>query len=881
MALNNLTVTKIDSQQPTYQPTQPQGQGLAGFLGSIGNSIGNVGRSIVGVIGTGIASGRDLLGELTGGDNINSKKYVEGKETDAFKKWLYGTDEKGKANYAKAAGQALDAAATVSNLIPGANTLAGNAIQGAVGGFGQTFADTNGDLNAAINSAGTGAITGAVTTKANQALNNVIAKNAGNKLVNNALVNNAVTRGAVSGAVGGATGGFTGTLLNGGSIQEAVGNAVKGTGQGAVQGGISGGAMALGNKVLSKVPGVNGVVEATNEMQNDFEKQRQEKQLARLAEKQAKKAQTTAQQVTADDGTPDYTKPLGYNGEEVDSSQRSALEKVSKALKTTGDRIKNKQVYGALDSKLANKVVENDSVNKLKQLGYTTDDYDRAAKVSETTNKFIDDVIENSDATYVDPEFTNRIYDLEKAGITTTNVIDSNSIKRKVRTQLDKSVANATSGNPNIMDEFSASKALAESRKLGKLASQAYNMGYDANGKVKNSDWAAAYEVYDNAKKQFRSVAEAATDGGFTDNYSMGQLAARLKNSGANEKTIDYITKNVDSLGDLIGRTSLFMDAKDMNKAIGRTQLRRDAQSTGRINSANPWEVVNKSGLLDTLDLVAKPVSSALGTAVEKAGDLVGAVSNATTNNNISGDITAPVAVTTNNTSLPTNAYDFIGTREGINQVSNIAQGNNLANTLSNITPTANAQTVAQTTSPLGQGVGTTTATLANTGTPTTATQSPLDIISTAMTLALQAGDLDSMTKLMSLYNSASQIYGGGSNSSSQKLSTTQQKANAAMTQLQSLANMQPSTAYSLSGIPVIGDIARIGGDAYSEASDGLALQLGYLLSGATIKDEELARIKRDYVPQPWDSDETRQRKLQAAAALISQYQNGYMTSPE
>lgn len=220
--------------------------GLVGLGKGITDSAVNVGKSTIGMLGTGVTSAMDLMG----GEETR-RGYNEGKNTDAFKRWLYGTDSKGQINYGKAAGEALDAATTLTNLLPGGGSPAANIAQGAVSGFANEYKEkgNDADLGNALKSAVTGAVTGAATSKMNdfvgKKMGDLAEKQATNQLgaigqkVLNAGKNNFV-RGAISGATGGAVGGGMATALEGGSLGDVIGNAMSTAGSGALQGGISG-----------------------------------------------------------------------------------------------------------------------------------------------------------------------------------------------------------------------------------------------------------------------------------------------------------------------------------------------------------------------------------------------------------------------------------------------------------------------------------------------------------------------------------------------------------------------------------------------------------------------------------------------------------------
>lgn len=151
------------------------------------------------------------------------------------------------------------------------------------------------------------------------------------------------------------------------------------------------------------------------------------------------------------------------------------------------------------------------------------------------------------------------------------------------------------------------------------------------------------------------------------------------------------------------------------------------------------------------------------------------------------------------------------------------------------------------------------------------------DIIGRAVSMAIDNDDVNSFTTLYNMYqNSLSNLQ--KQNTSSSKLTATQQRANAAMNSLERIANMEPDLAYNLSNIPVIGNIATFGGNDYEAEAKSLAQQIGYMVSGSNIRDKEAENIGKAYVPQPWDNDQVRQNKLRRAYDIIQQYQNGYVT---
>lgn len=153
---------------------------------------------------------------------------------------------------------------------------------------------------------------------------------------------------------------------------------------------------------------------------------------------------------------------------------------------------------------------------------------------------------------------------------------------------------------------------------------------------------------------------------------------------------------------------------------------------------------------------------------------------------------------------------------------------------------------------------------------------SQLDRIASAMELALNAGDITAYGQLADLYKQAAEIEelrNPTKTTEAKALSTSQSKALAAQQQLEALAQMTPDAGTVASGIPLLGGLVDLaGGNEYASQADALATTLGYMLSGANIKEEEKASIYKDYVPTAFDSEAVRQQKLNNARQLIQSY---------
>ena len=235
-------------------------EGLAGVLQGIGESIGNVGSSLTSMFGRGGASLRDLL---TG--NAGTGKY-----TKEFQEWekknLYGNENMSdKDLYAKTGGKALDAAATVSDFIPGLGVGARAALnigQGAASGLAQEYIDNgeNADFTNALKRAGVGAAASGV----GQAVAGKLAgRTAGNGRISK-ILNSNVGRGAITGATAGAVGGGLATGLDGGNLEQVLSGALQGAGSGAIGGGAMAGLMGIAGTGLDKLNNKITTPEARN-----------------------------------------------------------------------------------------------------------------------------------------------------------------------------------------------------------------------------------------------------------------------------------------------------------------------------------------------------------------------------------------------------------------------------------------------------------------------------------------------------------------------------------------------------------------------------------------------------------------------------------------
>ena len=223
--------------------------GLGGVLAGIGEAIGNVGNSLYNMFGTGAASIRDLV---TG--NAGTGKYAN-EWKDYMKQSQYGdANMSDKDYYAKTGGKALDAAATVSDFIPGLGAgarAAMNVGQGAASGLAQQYIEKG--ANASIDDALKGALVGAGAAGAGNVIGGKLAKGIpGDGRISKALNSN-LGRGALTGASAGAVGGGLATALNGGDFGRTLSGALQGAQTGALGGATMAGTMGLIGTGIDKV----------------------------------------------------------------------------------------------------------------------------------------------------------------------------------------------------------------------------------------------------------------------------------------------------------------------------------------------------------------------------------------------------------------------------------------------------------------------------------------------------------------------------------------------------------------------------------------------------------------------------------------------------
>ena len=388
----------------------------------------------------------------------------------------------------------------------------------------------------------------------------------------------------------------------------------------------------------------------------------------------------------------------------------------------------------------------------------------------------------------------------------------------------------------------------------------------------------------------YKSIPQENVDAMFDTAISeMRSRATQAKNNGNTDISRAY-TKLADNLAQEPRTIQAFRSFKkdfvDASKIANLTAL---AENGAAVQMGRGFG----GGIKRFLGTVAqRPVNAGLakiGGVVNNAADRIAGEAPTPTTTTPTPAVTAETTAT-QAYNPSTQVFNAIGRTEGLSNGEQVRTANYLTNAVqeANVANAGSLESLVApstgTTSVYDSVYGTpsTNATLASTGSAQTGYFQPTgdywtDIIASAMSSAIDNNDATAFAALYGMYQDAlSNLQSQTSETSGQKLTATQQRANAAMNSLDRLSQMTPDLAYNLSNIPVVGNIATFGGNDYESEAKSLAQQIGYMVSGANIKEEEAYNIGRAYVPQPWDNEQVRKNKLQRAYEIIQQYQNGY-----
>ena len=512
--------------------------------------------------------------------------------------------------------------------------------------------------------------------------------------------------------------------------------------------------------------------------------------------------------------------------------QRNKLQAIGKQLQNSAKTQKYGAVFDSLDAGTARRATETQAPQRLAELGVQPQDYTESAKVSSYVNQVVSDLADRSKVKVNVPDLPER---LSASELSLPFSSDSN-----LKTY-EQSIRRLTTADGDSPSQYSASQLLETSRKLGKMAA----------GVKGNTEGARELRnAYTEAKYVMRDLASDALEkSGVTGDATTDMIAKGLKDLGANEKIVDYITAsndgNAPTAKDLVHRTALFEQARDMGNQIEAEKYTRSASKA----PSNPMTRIWRASGLD------QPIETILRSTV------------------------APIA-------SGMNIYNAIGRNEGrdnaqqartANYLVNAAQEAEVVNDNTGVGTTMNPQSTSVYNTLYGQTSGATQAqpTTSSTGYFQPTGDYWTDILASAMSKAIDADDVEAFASLYGMYqDQLSNLQKQADSSTSQeKLTDKQRSALAAERALDELESVSHNFAYDVSDIPVLGNIANFGGNDYKSKAEALALQVGYMLSGATVNKEEAKKIGESYVPQPRDNEAVRQSKLAQLRGIISDYQ--------
>lgn len=843
---------QYDSAQNKIAQQNQQKKGvLEGILSGIGESIGNVGTSLYNMFGTGAASIGDLVGSIAGGKTTT-------KNTDDWKEYMKGVygdkNMSDKDYYYKTGGKSLDAAATVSELIPGVGAGAKAALnvgQGAVSGVGQQFA--NNGANTSLEDALTGGLIGGASSAVGSAVGGRLASSAAKapaKGVIGKTIQSGIGRSAITGAASGATGGALGSAIYGGDVLQG---ALEGAGSGAAGGAVTGavyGALGAGaNKLKNKI--IDTADGTTN------------------------KLPTNVVADTADDNlTPGQKRrqtPMDWGENDLtgQAKKKNYAQKLGSDLQDAAQATRDSSIYGKLKGNTADEMIKKDAINNLrKNYGYSPDDYAEASKLSTAINKWYDNEIQSSGASKVNRNLQGDL------SLPANNTLPD-KYEKAYRETINSALTMANAGDSDVIDKYSASGLEKAAKYLGEQEQKLRRTNMNGVDGRPDGDRAELADYYKNARQVLRNEVNSMIE---LDDITKNNLSKLLDNAGASEQAKKSILA-AQNFSEVKSATSPLEDARTMYKQMKSSGLKRSAAGDNSLNVTT--QIANKTGLTNLTDVAGKPIRSAaagaeniVGKAIENIGNAVAGESQGLPGKTV-GRVANAVRAT--NQGLNVAPFDRLALRE-ISSQAGINAGNNARIEKAQAALQGQAD-AAQNEYNNAAADYQTAVTAMQQSTPTMATQGAqqLDRISNAMEAAMAAGDFNAYSQLANLYKQAYSIYGSAIEEANKKedakaLTATQAKALTGLQQIDALESMQPDLGTKLAGSPLSFLVNMGGGNEYANQAQSLALTLGYLQSGANITPKEAENIGKSYVPSAYDSEEVRRNKLARARQLLKNY---------
>ena len=831
-----------------------------------------------------------------------AKKYDYYRKNDTLSKMV-------NQDSGKFLGSAINTLSTATDVLGLTNGPLSNAVQGGIEGIADEL-EQNGlrdfDWNRARQNAISGAVSGAAVGAVNNGISSALAKRGGNlfkggnaitSAMNNLGTNTALGRGAstlatgavrggISGAVGGATGAGTSALLNG---QDVMANALQGAKQGFQSGVGTGAIMAGANSALNKTKFMQQMNQANQEWQdmgkNNIERV---KNVLNDTEPTQTPTETPVQrlaQVAQEAETTEEKPFLAYGESELGNRTKRGM--IADKLERLGNSLEGGQTNITraaakdLGIESTGKVVEN--VRKKTGISNLETQAKLAKELTGGENSLLDNIQRNAlsasetgEPYVVDTDPLLRQINDIVGKHADTNTFGSEAKRNEFINNLKKDISNGSSDMISISNRMKANAADLRGRGV-------------TSPKPEDSAKARIYTEIANKLDDlsYSAIPQGNVDAMFDTAISeMRGRAVQARNNGNKDvaKAYETMATNLESQPRTIRAYRTFKkDFVDASK-IAELTLRAENGAAAQMGRSFGTGVKRFASTL-----AQRPVNAALakvGAGVNELADRIAGDSATATPT----PTPTPVATETPTDYNPaTQIYNTIGRREGLtnaeqartaNYLTDAVQANNalMGNTYGDnsleslIAPTASNSVY----SDINGNLATATTNNGNNGSYFQKTGDYwTDIIGDALTSAINDRDVTAFAQLYEMYqDQLANLQKNASSTSGQKLNTTQQRANAALTSWQRLSQMTPDLGYNLSNIPIIGGIATLGGNDYEGEAKSLAQQIGYMVSGANIKQEEAENIGKAYVPQPWDSENTRKLKLQRAYEIIQQYQN-------
>ena len=480
------------------------------------------------------------------------------------------------------------------------------------------------------------------------------------------------------------------------------------------------------------------------------------------------------------------------------------------------------------------------------------------------------------------------------------NTLVSPTKKEEIRSAVFADLRNGGIDTINKANNFKSSAAQQylinertpndSAKEQGKLYTKIGDLVDEASyAQVPKSQVEAMFDIAENEARARAQV--AANEGRKEYQTAYNKLADELHESPRTIEAFRSLKKDYVDVAKLNKKTQQGATAWNNNPLTMGTAI------TAAMATGNPFAAVPAAWAAKTfapaVGQAAIDASAKLGGKIADLGDRISSKNTGTpTPTNTTPNPTDVVDTAYN---PATRVYETIGRTEG----------------LSNAEQARTADYLVKAAQDTGEAAGTTTNTLESLATPTTASTSVYnsmygnsygstptfnseqeeravyffrptgdywtDMLSRAMRRAKNAEDYDSLGQLYEMYqDSLSNLQKNASSTTQTKLTDKQRQANAAAVALSDFENTEPNFAYDVSDIPIIGGIANLGGNDYASKAEALALQIGYMLSGATVNKEEAKNIGMAYIPQPRDNATVRQNKINQIKGIISEYQRTY-----